>query len=140
MAINYFSEDIDFNLQNQSKISDWINFIITSHKYELYDLSYIFCSDEYLHKINKEHLNHDYFTDIITFDNSEEKGVIESDIFISIDRVKENAQTQNTSFETELHRVIIHGMLHLLGYHDKTPDEQSLMREKEDACLSLLKI
>ncbi|MEP0985868.1 rRNA maturation RNase YbeY [Ekhidna sp.] len=139
MAIEYFTEDIDFCLQDQPKTTSWISSIIQSNNQMLGELSYIFCSDDYLLQINKDHLSHDYYTDIITFDNSEEEGIIESDIFISVDRVKENAQTQNASFELELHRVMIHGILHLLGFSDKTPAEQKLMREKEDACLSLLK-
>ena len=100
-------------------------------------INYIFCSDDYLLKINKEYLNHDTLTDIITFDNSEEEGKIEADIFISIDRIKENALSLKKDFDQELHRVIIHGLLHLLGYNDKTDDDKAEMRKKEDACLSL---
>ena len=100
------------------------------------DINYIFCSDNYLHQINFQYLDHDTFTDIITFDQSD-KDQIEGDIFISIDRVHENANERNISFVNELHRVMIHGILHLLGYNDKTPKEKQLMREKEDECLSL---
>jgi len=99
-------------------------------------LNFIFCSDNYLLKINVEHLNHDTYTDIITFDYSKEDR-ISGDIFISIDRVEENAKSHKTSFENELHRVIIHGVLHLLGYGDKEPGQKAEMRQKEDFCLSL---
>ncbi|WP_424962667.1 rRNA maturation RNase YbeY [Ekhidna sp.] len=138
--INFFSEDIDFSLSNPHIQTQWISSIIFSHKFSLEEINYIFSSDEYLLQINREHLNHDYYTDIITFDNSEETGVIESDIFISIDRVKENAKNQKASFTDELNRVMIHGVLHLLGFGDKTEEEKKVMREKEDACLSLLKL
>ena len=137
--INFFNEDIDFSISNPQACSDWISSIITSHQFSLEEINYIFCSDDYLLQINIDYLNHDYYTDIITFDNSEEPKVIESDIFISIERVKENAQEQSTLFEEELNRVMIHGVLHLLGYGDKTKEEKTVMREKEDACLSLLK-
>jgi rRNA maturation RNase YbeY len=139
MQINYFNEDIDFKIENHQALSQWISSIITSHKRGLTEINYIFCSDKYLLSLNKEHLNHDYFTDIITFDNSENEEGIEADIFISIDRVKENALNQITDFSQELNRVMIHGVLHLLGFGDKTEAEQKVMREKEDACLSLLK-
>lgn len=139
MAIQFFAEDVDFNLPNQEIVSNWIAEIIHTQNHTLSEINYIFCSDDYLLEINKEHLDHDYYTDIITFDNSDEEGIIESDIFISIDRVRENATNQNTSFNEELNRVMIHGVLHLLGFGDKTEDEKKVMREKEDACLSLLK-
>lgn len=138
--INYFNEDIDFSLSNPHVQSEWIESIITSYRFELEEINYIFCSDEYLLKINRDHLDHDYYTDIITFDNSESPELIEADIFISIDRVQENAKSQNTTFLDELNRVMIHGVLHLLGFGDKSEEEKRLMREKEDACLSLLKI
>ncbi|WP_420576612.1 rRNA maturation RNase YbeY [Ekhidna sp.] len=137
--INFFNEDIDFSIPNPQACSDWISSIISSHQFSLEEINYVFCSDNYLLQINIDYLNHDYYTDIITFDNSDKPKVIESDIFISIERVKENAQDQNTLFEEELNRVMIHGVLHLLGYGDKTEEEKKAMREKEDACLSLLK-
>ena len=138
--INFFIEDIDFSLANPHDRTEWVSSIISNHQFKLEEINYIFCSDEYLLQVNREHLNHHYYTDIITFDNSEEEKTIESDIFISIDRVKENAESQNIPFEDELNRVMIHGVLHLLGYADKTEEEKKEMREKEDACLSLLKI
>ncbi|WP_370088402.1 rRNA maturation RNase YbeY [Ekhidna sp.] len=139
MKIQYHAEDTDFLPSNQDELSEWVSAVIKSHDYILEEINYIFCSDEYLLEINKEHLLHDYFTDIITFDNSDEENIIESDIFISVDRVKDNSTTQGVPFERELNRVMIHGILHLLGFGDKTEAEKNLMREKEDACLSLLK-
>lgn len=137
MNIQFFYEDTDFVLDQPGKIQWWVSEVIRSEQYTLDNLSYIFCSDEYLHKMNKEYLDHDTYTDIITFDNSEEEGVIDSDIFISIDRVDENSEIQDTNFNDELARVIIHGVLHLMGWSDKTDALKKQMREKEDACLSL---
>lgn len=138
MSISFFAEDIDFKLDKTDITTNWISQIIQSHNHKLTELNYIFCSDDYLLEINKSYLAHDYYTDIITFDNADESMTIESDIFISIDRVTENAQDQNKSFQEELNRVMIHGVLHLLGYKDKTDAEEKRMREKENACLSLL--
>lgn len=140
MPIHYFSEDIVFSLESKTTISEWVALLIDSNKHYLSSVNYIFCSDDYILQINKEHLDHDYYTDIITFDNSEEPNEIESDIFISIDRVKANALSLDHSFEEELHRVMAHGLLHLFGLNDKTSHEKKLMREKENHCLSLLKI
>lgn len=137
--IQFFAEEIDFELANQSQISEWLVNIATTHDAEIETINYIFCSDEYLLSINQQYLDHDYYTDIITFDNSVEGSPILSDIFISIDRVQDNADQQGSSFDNELHRVLAHGLLHLLGFKDKTEDDQILMRQKEDACLSLLK-
>ncbi|MEP3390023.1 MAG: rRNA maturation RNase YbeY [Reichenbachiella sp.] len=135
--INFFYEDTAFELAHKEIISSWIAHTITSEDHELSEINYIFCSDEYLHQINVDYLQHDYYTDIITFDNSEEEGIVESDIFVSIERVQDNAQDQGIPFEQELRRVLIHGILHLVGYNDKTESEQTLMREKENAYLSL---
>ncbi len=137
MNINFFNEATDFVLNQQESIQVWISTIIKTEGYELIQLNYIFCSDEYLYNINHNYLNHDTYTDIITFDNSETNQTIESDIFISIDRVKENAQLQKLVFEDELARVMVHGVLHLMGWGDKTETLQKEMRLKEDACLSL---
>ena len=139
MNIRFFSEETDYRLSDAETISGWIEDIIRAHHFQIEEINYIFCSDQYLLEINKKHLNHDYFTDIITFDNSDQEYQIEADIFISIDRVIENASDQSVKMETELHRVMIHGVLHLLGFGDKSPQEKKVMREKEDACLSLLK-
>ena len=137
--IEFHSEDVDFSLSNPEQVSDWIASIIEQHDDELANLTYDLCSDDYLHQINVEYLDHDTLTDIITFDNADEEGVVESDIFVSIDRVKDNAQTLGIPFEDELHRVLIHGVLHLLGFKDKTEEQEALMRKQEDSCLSLRK-
>ena len=137
--IEFFSEDIAFELDNPDQVSDWIATVIAQHGRELSGLTYVFCSDDYLHQINVEYLDHDTLTDIITFDNADEEGVVESDIFVSIDRVKDNAQSLGIPFKDELHRVLIHGVLHLLGFKDKTDEQEALMRKQEDSCLSLRK-
>lgn len=138
-SIKFFNEDISYQLRQRSEIRTWLNSIAKKEKYSILELNYIFCSDEYLLQMNKDFLDHDYYTDIITFDNSEVKGKIEGDIFISIDRVKDNAQLQKSTIKDELHRVLVHGLLHLTGYKDKTSKEQEMMRKKEDASLSLRK-
>jgi rRNA maturation RNase YbeY len=107
------------------------------HGFELENLTYIFCSDEYLHQINLDYLDHDTYTDIITFNNADEAGIIESDIFISIDRVKENAEALNIPFTDELHRVMVHGVLHLIGFDDKTDDLKQKMQQEEDRSLAV---
>lgn len=135
-AIHFFSEGIDFTLENESKTADWITKSIIQEKKQPGEISFIFSSDEHVLQINKEYLNHDFFTDIITFDYRV-KDTISGDIFISIDRVKENALSLSLPFQDELHRVIIHGVLHIIGYKDKSPEEESLMRSKEDFYLSL---
>ena len=135
--ILFNTEELDFSLPDEQLISDWVAQTIIAEDKILGEISYIFCSDEYLHKINVEYLQHDTYTDIITFDYSE-MNVISSDIFISIDRVKENALTYKKTFEEELNRVLIHGVLHLLEYKDKTDEESKLMRAKEDFYLNLL--
>ena len=136
--INFFTEDIEFTLNKKDKIRQWINYTAKSERYTIDTINYIFCSDDYLLNINKEYLDHDYYTDIITFDNSEEEDKVLSDIFISIDRVKDNAENSQLNFDQELHRVIIHGLLHLIGYNDKNEEDKITMRSKEDHCLTLL--
>lgn len=138
-SVHFFVEEVHFKVPNPRKTSSWIKEAIASENKELGELNFIFCSDEYLHKINHRYLNHNSFTDIITFDNSDRKGTIEGDIFISIDRVKENSIAFQTGFAQELNRVIIHGVLHLIGYSDKSAGQRSKMRNKEDAYLSLHK-
>lgn len=130
--ISFFTEDIKFSLPNKSKVSSWLFKVIENEDYKLFELNYIFCSDKYLLGINIEYLNHDTYTDIITFDNSETENLIEGDIFISIERVRENSVSFNVDFETELKRVLVHGVLHLCGYLDKSDDESLTMRQKED--------
>jgi probable rRNA maturation factor len=133
--LNFFSEDVDFDLPRPLKTKKWIKNTSKSEGYEISDLNYIFCSDEYLLEINKQYLDHDYFTDIITFDNSEEDNVLEGDIYISVDRVKENAETFHADFETEMRRVLVHGLLHLIGYEDSDESLKKAMRGKEDEYL-----
>ncbi len=135
--ISFHSEDVDFHLVNEKQIIKWIKNSVKNEGKTISELSYIFCSDEYLHKMNLEYLNHDTYTDIITFDYTE-GNIVSGDIFISIDRVKENALEFNTEFLNELSRVTIHGVLHLAGYKDKTTKEKELMRSKEDFYLTLL--
>ena len=137
MNIEFFYEETDFRFDQHISIQTWILKIIDSEGYSFENLNYIFCTDTYLHKINLDYLDHDTYTDIITFDNSELEKTIDSDIFISIDRVKENSQVQQTVFEDELSRVLVHGVLHLMGWSDKTDALKMEMRNKEDACLSL---
>jgi probable rRNA maturation factor len=137
IAIQFHTEDYEFELENENRTAKWLEGIINNEKFVLMDLNYIFCSDEYLLKINQEYLAHDTFTDIITFDNSESEFEIEGDIFISIPRIIENAKTFETPFDQELHRVLVHGVLHLMGHSDKTEEEQERMRKSEDYYLSL---
>ena len=129
-----FSSQNDFELENDTAIANWISSIIVSEEFAEGDISYVFCDDEYLLEINKEFLNHDTFTDIVSFDYSLGRQ-IHGEIFISVDRVKENADTFDSSFDNELHRVMIHGILHYCGYSDKTESDKRLMRIKEDEAL-----
>ncbi len=127
----YLHSECDFEAGSVSNLEPWIKTVITKENKTLGELNYIFCTDEYLLEKNQTFLNHNTYTDIITFDYSEENQ-ISGDIFISIERVKENARKFAVEFETELKRVMIHGVLHLIGYKDKSEDEQKLMREKEN--------
>ena len=136
-AIDFFSEDINYKLKNKALVRQWIKNTIVAEGFELSGLTFIFCSDTYLLNINQQYLNHDTYTDIITFDNSELDGVIFGDIFISIERIRENAAKFSVSETDELHRVIIHGTLHLLGYKDKSVLDKQKMTEKEDFYLSM---
>jgi probable rRNA maturation factor len=138
-SINFFSQDIPFKLKTPRKTSAWIVLVLKAERRKLEQLNFVFCSDQYLSDLNTQYLKHKTLTDIITFDNSEGYGNIEGDVFISIDRVKENSVVYSRTFEDELHRVIIHGVLHLIGYSDKTSAKKAEMRKKEDACLSLRK-
>lgn len=136
-SISFFSEDTPFELPHQGVIKEWIGNIIAAEGKKLKHLNYIFCSDAHLLKINQEYLDHDYYTDIITFNSSNQEDVIEGDIFISIDRVHDNALSLSNSFLHELNRVIAHGVLHLIGYDDNTASLKQTMRFKEDSYLSL---
>lgn len=135
--INFFTEDITYNLKGKTAIRKWMQETITAEGYQLAELNFIFCSDEYLLRVNQDFLKHDYYTDVITFDNSEELKTILGDIFISIDRVKDNAQQNNATTHDELCRIMIHGTLHLLGYRDKTKKAKTEMTAKEDFYLAL---
>jgi rRNA maturation RNase YbeY len=136
-AINFFTEDISYTLKEKAHIRRWVKETIVSEGKTLKELNFILCSDNYLLEINQQYLKHDTFTDIVTFDNSEIPNAISGDIFISIERVKENAAKYKTSERDELHRVIIHGTLHLIGYKDKTKAHKALMTNKEDQYLVL---
>ena len=135
--INYFSETEEFFLEETQVYSDWLETCAEKEGYEIDDVNYIFCDDEYLLEINRKHLDHDYYTDIITFDYCDDK-LISGDIFISVERVADNAFDFNTDFNTELSRVMAHGLLHMMGYKDKTEEEKLEMRSKEDECLASL--
>ncbi len=137
MAIYFFSEEIHFELKEKLNRKRWLKNIATKAGFKIKELNYVFCSDEYLYQINLEYLNHETYTDIITFDNSEKEFDLSGDIFISIDRVNENAKTHNQEIETELSRVLAHGLLHLMGYKDKTKEESTLMRQKEEESINL---
>lgn len=139
--ISFHTEDIRFTLKNKAILKKWVTSVIEKKKRKPGELNFIFCSDEHLLGINKQYLDHDTYTDIITFDYSKEdaKLPVSGDIFISIDRVKENAEKFSKSFENELHRVIIHGTLHLLGYKDKTKSAKEEMTKEEDKSLKMLK-
>lgn len=138
VAINFFSEDIDFLPPNRSLLEKWITFTVSQEQAICGELNLIFTSDKYLLSINKEYLQHNYYTDIITFNYNEGK-TINGDIFISIDTVENNSRLYSVSFNEELHRVIIHGVLHLLAYDDKSAEEKEQMREKENEYLVHLK-
>lgn len=132
-----FLSETDFILPNPELIAHWIQTVIEKEGYEAGEITYTFCDDEFLHKINVEYLNHDTLTDIITFDYVSGKQV-HAEIFISIERVNDNAQELGTSFENELSRVIIHGILHLVGYSDHSDEEIATMRHKEDFYIAML--
>ena len=137
MAIHFFSEDVPFELPEKLRRKRWLKSLATTAGYRVQELNYVFCSDEYLFQMNVDYLNHDTYTDIITFDLSEsKKGTIAAEIYISYDRVKDNATQMKTPISKELHRVIFHGLLHLLGYKDKLKKDQNRMREMEDKLLT----
>ncbi|MCC6724590.1 MAG: rRNA maturation RNase YbeY [Saprospiraceae bacterium] len=136
-SIEFASEDVEFELKDEKTVTVWLQKIIEQEGCVLHLLNFIFCSDEYLHRLNVEYLDHDTLTDIITFPYADPP-TVHGDIFISIDRVRENAADFKVSFEQELNRVMAHGVLHLCGYGDKTPDEERTMRQKEDTALRLM--
>lgn len=132
-----FNYETEFSLKSEEIVSKWIFNVISSEGFKLEEVNYVFCDDDYLHKLNVEFLNHDTLTDIISFDYSVGK-IIQGDIFISIERVEDNARDYNVSLEQELHRVIVHGVLHYCGYKDKTDDDAKVMRDKENHYLAQL--
>ena len=132
-----FNYETDFKLSNEDQLATWIVTGVQNHGFTVGEINYIFCDDSYLHKLNVEFLQHDTYTDIISFDNTLGKN-ISGDIFISIDRVKENAMVFNSLFDNELHRVMIHGVLHYMGFKDKTNAEKEIMRKKENMFLQKL--
>lgn len=135
-AIHFFSEDTDYKVQNATEISQWISDVIEAEGESLAPVSFIICSDDYLHEMNVQYLEHDTLTDVITFDYSSDEGC-SGDVFISIDRIRDNADEMKVAEADELHRVMVHGVLHLLGYKDKTPEDARIIRSKEDNYLSL---
>ncbi len=136
-SISYEVCDIEFPVFDQQKIEQWILHVVAYHGKEVGELNYFFCSDNYLLEINKEHLNHNYFTDIITFDYTV-GDMVSGDLFISLDTVRDNAETYQCSFHEEFYRVIIHGVLHLIGFNDKTDAQQEEMTAKENEALNML--
>tara|TARA_R110002050_G_scaffold79631_4_gene170182 strand:- start:24084 stop:24497 length:414 start_codon:yes stop_codon:yes gene_type:complete len=134
VSINFYFEEIEEFQLDLPKSKKWIKNTISKEGSQPGDITFIFCSDDYLLEINRQYLDHDYYTDIITFDYVE-GDLISGDIFISVDRVRENAATFGVSFLNELNRIVIHGVLHLLGYKDKEPEEKELMTTKEDTYL-----
>ncbi len=140
MPVRFFSEDVSFSLKNKRVLKSWINDVVNKNNYEVDNINIVFCSDQYLSGFNKTYLKHNTLTDIITFTyNNTETAAILGDIFISVERVKDNAKKYSISFSDELYRVIIHGILHLCGYEDKTKSEKNNMRAKENDSLQMLK-
>lgn len=135
--ISFQSEDVSFRLKERRKLKNWIVEVISTEMKRAGDVCFIFVSDQYLHEMNLKYLKHDTLTDVITFDYSEDD-VVSGDIFISVQRVKENAATFAVNFYEELHRVMIHGVLHLIGFGDKSKTESDVMRGKEDSYLARL--
>lgn len=134
-----FNYENDFNLDNEEAIATWLSAVIVSEKKNEGEINYIFCDDDYLHKINLEYLNHDTLTDIISFDYTV-GNELNGDIFVSVERVQDNANDFNVSFEEELKRVLVHGVLHYCGYKDKGEEDERLMRLKEDEKIAMFHV
>ncbi len=134
--IRYFNEDIHFVLKDKLVNNRWLKLVAGSEIRSIGDVNIIFCSDKYILDVNLRYLHHDYYTDIITFDYCEGKK-LSGDLFISIDTVRENALEYGVEFDDELHRVMVHGLLHLIGYDDHSPEEEKIIHEKEDYYLKL---
>lgn len=135
--ISFENEDVELKLKNKLILKKWIKQVAESYGFRTGDLTYIFCSDEKILEVNRQYLQHDYYTDIITFDYDED-GVVSGDMFISVDTVRTNAEQYAPSFDDEMHRVIIHGVLHLCGLKDKAPDDEKRMRAAEEKALAML--
>ncbi|MCI5776623.1 MAG: rRNA maturation RNase YbeY [Bacteroidales bacterium] len=135
--MSFFNEDVDFKLKNKLVLKQWIKQVAQSYGMKVGDLTYIFCSDDKIIEVNRQFLQHDYYTDIITFDYDVE-GVVSGDMYISVDTVRSNSEIYAPSFERELQRVIIHGVLHLCGLKDKQPDDEKNMRSAEEKALAML--
>jgi len=134
-----FYYETDFKLRNDSEISNWISSVISSENHKEGEINYIFCDDKYLHKLNVDFLDHDTFTDIISFDYAMGK-ILHGDVFISVERAQDNAMDFGVSFDEEVHRLIVHGVLHYCGFKDKTTKEAKIMRAKEDFYLRQLPV
>ena len=134
-----FNYENDFNLDNEEAIASWLSAVIVSEKKKEGEINYIFCDDDYLHKINLEYLNHDTLTDIISFDYTV-GNELNGDVFVSVERVQDNAADFNVSFEEELKRVLVHGVLHYCGYKDKDEESERLMRSKEDEKIAMFHV
>ena len=137
MEITFQSEEIEHPQIDERKLSLWIEIVAKKHNREIGEISYLFCNDEKILKVNQEYLNHDFYTDIITF-NYSEGNMISGDIIISLQTVESNSQMYKTDYNEELHRVIIHGILHLCGLNDLTEEEENAMRDAEDSALEML--
>lgn len=138
--VRYYNDQTNFRLRDKRKIASWLKAVAQEEGYALGDVTYIFCSSEVHRKMNIDFIGHDYFTDVITFDYSDLKGdgIVSGDIFIDVDTVKDNARIYGATFTSEMHRIIVHGVLHLCGQKDKTPRAEKQMHRKEDKYLKLL--
>ena len=134
-----FNYETDFELGNEEAFENWISRVISSEEKKEGEINFIFCDDEYLHKLNVEYLEHDTLTDVISFDYSV-GNLLQGDIFVSVERVKENALEFNVPFEDEIKRVLSHGILHYCGYKDKSPEDELLMRSKEDEKIQMFHV
>lgn len=137
MAISFYAEDIELPTINQEAVAQWVRAVAATYGKKVGEICYIFCSDEKILEVNRQYLQHDYYTDIITFDYTE-KNKIAGDLFISLDTVKSNSESLHTPYNEELHRTIIHGILHLCGINDKGPGEREIMEANENKALSIL--
>ena len=136
IVISFYTENIDFNLPSKREVKSWLKTVAEAEGKQTGAIAVIFCSDDYLLQLSRHYLQHDYYTDIITFDYTEGL-VLSGDLFISIDTVRANAERYWQTFNDELHRVILHGLLHLCGYEDATPAQQAIMRERENKYLAM---